>query len=210
MHKICSDLLPLALPIGEFEGLPGNPRRGKVEAVAESLDRFGQFKAVVYKRNPATGKLTILAGNTTWRGALKLGWDMLAGAEVETDDKESIALALADNRTHDVGGYDNSDYADMLSAIADDDALLSAAGHDLLDLEDFKDSIMPDLDIEFDRPEAEPKPVPKPVLSATIVFTSEEEQESWFRLVRWLKREYPDLLTLSERLHEYISSIEPR
>lgn len=44
---INADLLGLAQPVDSVSLLPGNPRRGNVEAVAASLTRFGQRKPIV-------------------------------------------------------------------------------------------------------------------------------------------------------------------
>ncbi len=44
---IVADLEALAAPIETLALLPGNPRRGDVDAVARSLDTFGQRKPIV-------------------------------------------------------------------------------------------------------------------------------------------------------------------
>lgn len=44
---IADDLVSLAVDIDTVRQLPGNPRRGDVDAVAASLQRFGQRKPIV-------------------------------------------------------------------------------------------------------------------------------------------------------------------
>ena len=51
-HGIISDLINLATPIELFKALPGNPRKGNVEAVVKSYEKFGQRKPIVARREP--------------------------------------------------------------------------------------------------------------------------------------------------------------
>lgn len=111
---IADDLLPLAVPVGELSTLEGNPRRGDVEAVARSLTAFGQRKPIVAKRDG-----TVIAGNHTFLAAQSLGWDEIAVVRVDDDDVTAKAYALADNRTAELGGYDEVDLAQMMTDVAE-------------------------------------------------------------------------------------------
>ena len=108
---IIESLKSLAVPIDSLKGLPGNPRRGDVDAVATSLSRFGQRKPIVVRRDDGT----IIAGNHTWQAAKKLGWSEIAVAYVGDDDVTAQAYALADNRTAELGDYDD----ELLKALID-------------------------------------------------------------------------------------------
>ena len=108
---IIDSLKSLAVPIDSLQGLPGNPRRGDVDAVAASLSRFGQRKPIVVRRDDGT----IIAGNHTWQAAKKLGWSEIAVAYVGDDDVTAQAYALADNRTAELGDYDD----ELLKALID-------------------------------------------------------------------------------------------
>lgn len=108
---IIESLKSLAVPIDSLQGLPGNPRRGDVDAVAASLSRFGQRKPIVVRRDDGT----IIAGNHTWQAAKKLGWSEIAVAYVGDDDVTAQAYALADNRTAELGDYDD----ELLKALID-------------------------------------------------------------------------------------------
>jgi hypothetical protein len=119
---IVDDLKSLAQPIDKLSSLPGNPRRGVVDAIAKSLDVFGQRKPVVARRDG-----TVTAGNHTLAAALQLGWDELAVVWTDDDETTGDAWALADNHTGDLGGYDNDALAAMLSGVQDADAVLFAA-----------------------------------------------------------------------------------
>jgi ParB-like chromosome segregation protein Spo0J len=121
---IAPDLAALATPIADLKPLPGNPRKGNVDAVARSLARFGQRKPIVCRPDG-----TIIAGNHTWQAARKLGWDEIAVVRVADDDEEAFAFALADNRTAELGGYDTDALAAMLAEVAHDADLLASTGY---------------------------------------------------------------------------------
>lgn len=105
--------------------MPGNPRKGDVEAVKRSYERFGQRKPIV-----ALLDGTVIAGNHQLLAARALGWDQIAVVYVDDDDKTAKAFALADNRLSDLGGYDTDALGDLLSEIADDADLLLDTGYD--------------------------------------------------------------------------------
>jgi DNA modification methylase len=118
-------LKPLATPVEELKSLEGNPRRGDVEAVAKSLAKFGQRKPIVINSDG-----TVLAGNHTLAAARELMWTHLAAVRVDDDDATAKAYALADNRTGQLGGFDEADLAQMMADVADvDPELLEAASY---------------------------------------------------------------------------------
>jgi hypothetical protein len=117
-------LAPLAVAVDSLTPLPGNPRRGDVEAIAASLARFGQRKPIVVD---AAG--SIIAGNHTWQAARQLGWTHIAAVRVSDDDATARAFALADNRTAELGSYDEELLATLINEVGDvDPALLDASG----------------------------------------------------------------------------------
>ena len=118
-------LVPLLVPIGSVELHPRNPRRGDVDAVAASLARFGQQKPVVVQAS--TG--FVVAGNHLLRAARQLGWSEIAASTVELDDAAAVAYMLADNRTADLGGYDDALLAAILAEQQAEDNL-AATGYD--------------------------------------------------------------------------------
>ncbi len=119
----------LVVRITSVELHPRNPRIGDVEAVAASLRRFGQQKPIVIQRS--TGY--VVAGNHLLRAAQSLGWSEIAANIVELDDATATAFMLADNRTSDLGGYDDALLAAILAeaAAADD---LTGTGYDADDV----------------------------------------------------------------------------
>lgn len=128
---IAPGLQSLAHPVDGLQLLPGNPRRGDVDAVARSLERFGQRKPIVARRDG-----TVVAGNHTLQAVQRLGWPEIAVVWVDDDDATAKAFALADNRTAELGGYDDEALAAMVSEVgAVDMELLGAAGYSEADLE---------------------------------------------------------------------------
>lgn len=119
---IAEALAPLATPLDRLQLLPGNPRRGDIDAVARSLKAFGQRKAIVANRDG-----TIIAGNHTYQAAQKLGWSEIAVVFVDDDDATAKAYALADNRTAELGGYDDEALIAYISQVQASDAELLAA-----------------------------------------------------------------------------------
>lgn len=122
---IIESLKNLAVAIDSLQGLPGNPRLGDVDAVAKSLERFGQRKPIVVRKDDGT----IIAGNHTWQAAKKLGWKEIAVAYVGDDDTTAQAYALADNRTAELGSYDEQALKDLIDKVAAvDPDLIRTAG----------------------------------------------------------------------------------
>lgn len=134
---IIESLKSLAVPIDSLQALPGNPRRGDVDAVATSLSRFGQRKPIVVRRDDGT----IIAGNHTWQAAKQLGWTEIAVAYVGDDDVTAQAYALADNRTAELGGYDDELLRNLIQSVESIDVdLLRDTGWDKVSVDElFKD-----------------------------------------------------------------------
>ena len=152
---IVDDLQPLAKPIGELRQWEGNYREGDVGAVAVSLARFGQTKPVVARHfdgDDGVARLVIIAGNHTYKAARHLNWPELA--VVTRDDlseAEAIAYAIADNRSSDLATNNDGILGELLSGIADDEALLLATGFDGDDLDALLaegDGQLPDIDFD--------------------------------------------------------------
>ncbi|MGO9205670.1 MAG: ParB/Srx family N-terminal domain-containing protein, partial [Candidatus Limnocylindrales bacterium] len=60
--NLIADLRPLAFPVAELDVMVGNPRVGNVDAVARSLERFGQHRPAVARRKRG-GRGEVIAGN---------------------------------------------------------------------------------------------------------------------------------------------------
>ena len=130
--NIPDELSPLLFPVADLHELPGNPRRGDVEAVRRSYEAFGQRKPIVARKD-ADGRCVVVAGNHQLKAARELGWEQIAvvWADDLTDD-EARAFALADNRVADLGGYDDADLLALLESVDD----LGPTGYTDLDVAD--------------------------------------------------------------------------
>lgn len=117
-ESIAPELGGLAVPIASLIEHPKNPRRGDLEAISASLRRFGQLKPIVVQ----AGTGYVVAGNHVLRSARELGWEHLAAVVVDLDDATASAFLIADNRTSDLGSYDDA----LLAAILEEQA---AAGN---------------------------------------------------------------------------------
>ena len=157
---------PQRLPIDELTPYHQNPRRGDVTAIADSLRAHGQFRPLVVNKGTHTDRpFEVLAGNHTLLAALSLDG---SGHEFRTMDcyvvdvsaDEARRIVLADNRTSDLGayddaalldmlqgmddldgtGYDDDDVAGLLDAMADEDERIEFAAGALADDDDAPDS----------------------------------------------------------------------
>ncbi len=135
---IAPDLDALLVPVDELDTLEGNPRHGDVEAVVRSYAKFGQRKPIVARHRP-DGRGEVTAGNTQLAAARQLGWSHIAVVWADDDDAMAKAWALADNRTSDLGTYDEASLVTFLEAIrqADDPDLFVATSYTEADLARF-------------------------------------------------------------------------
>ena len=69
-ENIAPELAALVVPIASLTFHPRNARQGTLEAITESLRRFGQLRPVVVQQS----SMWIVAGNHLVRAARALGW----------------------------------------------------------------------------------------------------------------------------------------
>ena len=122
---------------------PKNARKHSarnLEAIAASLEKFGQRKPIVVHRG------VVLAGNGTLEAAKSLGWTEIDVAEVpdDWDNDTAKAYALADNRTAELAEWDESELAKQLLELQDADWNIEELGFEvpaLSDIDGDKDEI---------------------------------------------------------------------
>lgn len=148
-ENIHATLDALTIPIDQVRPRKGNPRRGDIDAIAESLTRNGQYRPIVV--NKATSE--ILAGNHTYAAARRLGWAHVAVTFVDVDEDQAARIVLADNRTADLGHYDDDLLADLLRSLDGGD--LTGTGYDQDDLDALLATPAP-ADIEIVEPDTTP------------------------------------------------------
>lgn len=129
---------------------PDNANNGDVDEIAASLAANHQFRPIVVA---ADG--TVLAGNHTYMAAMGLGWERIAVVRLDLDPGSTAALRVmaADNRTAQLGRYDDGLLADLLARI-DADGGLAGTGYTADDLDALRHlAAAPDLaDLERDTP----------------------------------------------------------
>ena len=86
-----------------------------LEAIAESLRRFGQQKPIVVSPDD-----TVLAGNGTLAAAQRLGWTHIAAITTDLEGPDARGYAIADNRTAELAEWDAIRLAPELQALPPD------------------------------------------------------------------------------------------
>jgi len=161
---ILPDLAALAVDVTRLSLLPGNPRVGDVDAVAASLAAFGQRKPIVARRDG-----TVVAGNHTLQAAQYLGWSEIAVVWVDDDDTTAAAFALADNRTAELGSYDDQALAALIAEVqAADEDLLAATGWSGNDLSELLSRIGGDELPPGGEPDAMPDSAPAKTITGDV------------------------------------------
>jgi DNA modification methylase len=106
-------LAALTVPIASLTEYEGNPRRGNLDAIRQSLEHHGQYRPVVVR----TQTREVLAGNHTLRAARELGWQEIAATFVDVDDQQAKQIVLTDNRTNDLASYDDAALVELLQSL---------------------------------------------------------------------------------------------
>jgi hypothetical protein len=141
VNGIHESLASLAMPIGSLVPLKDNPRRGDVDAIAASYREFGQVKPIVVTEN-GDGRYLIIAGNHQYEAAKRLGWDSIACTVLDADEKKATAFAYADNRTADLGGYDEDLLVQMIGEVGSEySELMNNLGIDEFDMATIENSV---------------------------------------------------------------------
>lgn len=95
-------LRPMLRAIKSLQPHSRNPRIGDVDLIARSLERFGQQRPVLILKDG-----TLLAGHHVYQAAKKLGWTHVAAVKSDLEGGEVEPYLIADNRTSDLGKYDD-------------------------------------------------------------------------------------------------------
>ena len=123
---------------------PGNARRGDVEVLVESLKVNGQYRPIIVQK----GTNYVLAGNHLLRASRVLGWDEIEAVVVDVDEQAALKIVLADNRTADLGDYNDDRLQDLLKMLDD----FEGTGYSEADLEELDRIGKPEVE---DEPEME-------------------------------------------------------
>lgn len=191
-----------------------NARRGDVDAIMGSLRANGQFKPIVVNVGTHTGRPNeVLAGNHTLMAFRNLAeknpfenyWSGIKAHIVDVDDDMATRIVLVDNRSFEQGQFDTDTLVNLLNEVG-----TTGTGYSDTDLDDLEAALDRDpTDIADPEDDPEPPALPQPsesAISYTVLFDDDQQQETWFAFVKWLKEQYPDPdLTVAERLIEHLN-----
>lgn len=117
-ENINAGLAHLAVGIDDLRPHPNNPRRGDVEAALEMLTSVGQYRPLVVQKD--SGLILNPKGITFWQAAKRAGWQRIAAVMVDVDDETARRILVADERTAELGSYDDQTLLDVLDSLAGD------------------------------------------------------------------------------------------
>jgi len=172
---IAPALIPLIVPIESIQPSPRNPRQGDIGAIVESLRRFGQQKPIVVQESSGH----VVAGNHLYRAALSLGWTEIAANVVAMTDVQAQAFMIADNRTADLGSYDEALLTELLAELATMEEL-TGTGYDGEDV----DEMLAKLEWKASGGST--------VIQYMLIFDDEEQQLVWNQWLKVLRKRYQD------------------
>jgi ParB-like chromosome segregation protein Spo0J len=101
------------VPLSTLRLWERNPRRGDLEAIKESLRCNGQYGPLIVNRR----SMEVLVGNHRLLAMRELGWREAFVCLIDVDEEQAKRIALADNRTSDLAGYDTAGLADLLQEL---------------------------------------------------------------------------------------------
>ncbi|MGX1301366.1 ParB-like chromosome segregation protein Spo0J [Streptomyces albogriseolus] len=162
------------VPLLNLRPFPGNARRGDPAVILQSLVRTGQFRSLIV-RDTGDG-LVVLAGNHTLQALLAHGpgpcgmtttvdgqelpcalcageeWKPVARCEiVRCDDATATRINLVDNRSAELGGWDQEALADLIAGLDGD---LDGTGYSDADL----DNLLRAVEEAYDEEDEEEQP----------------------------------------------------
>ncbi|PRQ11732.1 hypothetical protein C1Y63_04810 [Corynebacterium sp. 13CS0277] len=135
---------PETHPLNDLHTYHRNPRRGDTTAIADSLAANGQYRPIVVNKGTHTGRpMEVLAGNHTLAAARLLAennpdderWHTIDCWVIDVDDEAATRIVLADNRTADLGTYNDDTLLQLLESIDHD---LDGTGYNYDDLDDLR------------------------------------------------------------------------
>lgn len=169
-----------------------NPRKNdaSVPKVMESIKEFGFKVPLVIDADGV-----IITGHTRYKAAQKLGLDVVPC--IIADDltpKQIKAYRLADNKVSEFSVWDYDLLGEELGELAED-FNMDELGFSM-DIEELQQ----DWDEEEEAPEPKEKPERGYAICYELAFNNEQEQEEWYEFLGALKRKFPEVDTIAERV----------
>jgi len=166
----------------------------QVAQIAGSIKEFGFTNPVLIDEDGG-----IIAGHGRVLAARHLRLNEVPCIKLShLTDAQKQAYVIADNKLALNAGWDFDLLKIEVSELSSMDFDLSLLGFDSIEL----NALLNGNEIDEDEDE-EPKEV-NFTIQYNIIFDHEQQQDEWFRFVRYLKNQYPDGETLAERLQLFI------
>lgn len=198
--------------LSELKPYEKNPRHNEeaVKYVKNSIKEFG-FKVpiVIDKDN------VIVAGHTRYLASKELGLETVPCIVADDLSPTQIkAFRLVDNKTSEKSYWDFDLMNQELLDIGVDLDMMQFDFRMPLEDEDFtefdddeEDESDDDSDDQSSDDGSEPE-TPSFRITYEIVFNTEEEQSRWYKFISAIKKEYPELETISERILKAVEEWE--
>lgn len=179
---------PATLNTNDLNLFHNNPRTGNTKAIRESIEENGVYKPLVVNKGTHTGRPNeVLAGNHTLKAVQAIAadnpddeqWQKADVWLVDVDDTTATKIVLADNRTADLGDYDNELLQELLESVDDN---LDGTGYNYDDLDAIRDELealegAPGSAGLLDEPDTDSY---QETYAVTVVCASEADQEQTF------------------------------
>jgi len=178
-----------------------NPRKNlNVENVAISISEFGFQQPIVVD----TAKVVIV-GHTRLEASKQLGLDKVPVLIADLPPEKAKAYRIADNKLNEGSEWDYTKLHKELGELLDNNYDIENLGFHPKELEDFITHTNTD-DLKGGIETVENKSVSGVVIQYNIIFDDDDQQQTWFNFIKFLKSNYPNMDTIGQRLTEYIKS----
>lgn len=178
-----------------------NPRKNlNVDKVATSIREFGFQQPIV-----VDSAMVVVVGHTRLEASKELGLDKVPVLVADLPPEKAKAYRIADNKLNEGSEWDYTKLHKELGELLDVNYELENLGFHEKELEDFithtdTESLKEGIET------VENKSVSGVVIQYNIIFDNDEQQQTWFNFIKFLKSNYPNMDTIGERLTEYIKS----
>lgn len=175
--------------IDDLREYENNPRHNEkaVDVVANSISQFGFKVPVVVDRDGV-----IVCGHTRVKAARLLGMQTVPCIVADDLTPEQIdAFRLADNKTSEFADWDFAKLDEELEKLARLEIDMSDFGFDVSDGTP---------DVPADEDSDEDSGQGGYAITYEIAFNNEDEQKEWYNFLSALRKKYPDVDTIAERI----------
>ena len=129
------------VPVEVLIPYPGNPRKGDVPAIKESIKTNGFYGTILVQM----GTRYVVGGNSRLHAVRELGLRTVPVMWLDIDEKQAKRILLVDNRLPDMATYDTDLLATLLQDMADSDSL-DGTGYDA----DYLDDLLGRIEVELE------------------------------------------------------------